>query len=230
MLRQAHRLACAACVLLAALPAAGCGDSGAPATTSAQRTSAAPSAPVTRKLDDPARARLGLVRRDDVPAEVDGQNDARKLSSCSPRVLFKRRATGIATTPTYLTADMSLHQSVLLFRDAAAAAAAFERVDSPANRRCTLRHVHRVATKRAGRPIGEVTRQTLLVEPAGEQSSSYRLASPIPGNDVAVDVLVNRIGRALSGVSIVWSSASRDVELHDALVARIAARVRRALG
>jgi hypothetical protein len=219
------------------MPAVGCGDSGSPVTTDAPRTSAAPaaatrghSAPATPRLDDPARARSGLVRRNDVPAEVIGQNSSRNHASCSPRALFKDSATGIATTPKYLTAEMNVHQSVLLFRDAAAAEAAFERVDSLANRRCILRYVHRAATTRAGRPIGPVTRQTLLVEPVGEQSSSYRLASPIASNDVAVDVLFNRIGRALSGVSLVWSSASRDVEFHDALAARIGARVRRALG
>jgi hypothetical protein len=224
--RWAGRLACAACALLLV---SGCGDSGSPATSGVRGTAAAATAPLPRAPDDPARARIGLVRRADIPAEVGEQDGGLDYPECSPRALFKHRASGIATTPRYQTAETSVQQSVLLFRDAAAAAAAFKRLDSPANRRCIERYVHTVATHRAQTPVASLTRQALLVEPVGEQSSSYRLEVPVPDYEAAVDILINRIGRALSSASLVWDVPSRDLELQEALVARFATHVRQAL-
>ncbi|MBS1871205.1 MAG: hypothetical protein JSS99_16255 [Actinobacteria bacterium] len=225
MQRWTRRLACGAC---AALLAAGCGESTKPDRTGTRRQSAAVVA-APRRLDDPARAESALVRRDDIPGNVVAARDLRNHAPCSPRVLFRDSATGVATTPRYVTDAARAQQSVLLFRDVRTAAAAFARLDSPANRRCIVSYTHAVAVSRVHQPLAPLTRETLLVEPVGQQSTSYRLTIPIPRHDVAVDTLLNRIGRAISSVSIVWEPASKDLEFQNALVARIGSRVRRAL-
>lgn len=233
MQRWGRRLACAAC---AALLAAGCGASGSPTASTgggaprAGETQPA-SAPVGRRpLDARAIARLGLIVRADVPAHVTDQDPEPNHSRCSPRALFEHHASGIATTPRYITADVEVQQSVLLFRDAAAAARAFARLDSPASRRCIRGSVREDAVERVGQPVAGLRLQSLTVEPLGQQSSSYRFFIPIPGNEAAFDVLANRIGRALSSVSLVWQVPSLDLEFQDALVTRIGERVRGALG
>jgi len=169
------------------------------------------------------------VRPTDITAEVVGRDNSRNHAICSPRRLFKHRVTGVATTPNYHTMYVNVQQSVLLFRKTAAAAAAFKRVSRPDVARCFADYVHREAAIRAGTSIGSVTRQALIVEPVGEQSISYRLSVPIPQNEAAVDVLFNRIGRALSGVALVWRVPSQDLELQEALVVHLATRVRQAL-
>lgn len=230
--RWGSLLACA----VAALVAAGCGDSQSPAALSARRshastttTAAAAPTPLPHPRDDRARAQLGLLQRVDVPGLVE-QDNSRNHATCSPRRLFKRAATGIATSPHYTTKlEASVQQSVLLFRDEAAAARAFSVLGSRAKRRCIARYVQRVAERSAGRAVPPPTRLILTVEPIGQQSSSYRLAIPHNGLQPAADVLIDRIGRALSAVSIEWQEVPGDLELQEALVRRIAARVRAAL-
>jgi len=226
--RWARGLACAA---IAALLAAGCGESKAPTPAGARHgaTTTTP-AVATPPHDDAGRAQFALVRRADVPDRVIDQNDRRNHAECSPRVLFRHSAAAIATTPRYVTARARVQQSVLLFRDAATAAAAYGRLDSRANRRCIAHYTYIEAVRRAAQALTALTTQTLLLEPVGQRSTSYRLSIPIPGHAAASDVLFNRIGRALSSVSVVWDPAPTDLAFEEALVRKIAARVRTALG
>jgi hypothetical protein len=238
--RWGSRLACAAC---AALLAAGCGDSGSssgsptpPAAADARTTDAtstttgALSAAERHALDDRRRAQLALLPRADVPDRVAEQNPARNHSICSPRALFRRLATGVATTPRYTTSEAEVQQSVLLFRDAATARRAFRALDSSANRHCIVGSVRAEAVARVGQPVAGLTRQILTVQPVGQQSTSYRLLIPIPRNEAAFEVLADRIGRALSSVSLLWQVPTSDLAFQDELATRIGARVRYALG
>jgi hypothetical protein len=225
--RWGNLLACV--VVCAALLAAGCGDSGRTAS-SAERASTAPAAPPARPHDDRGFAQLALIARADVPTHVAEQDNSRNHAECSPRRLFRRLATGIATTPHYMTDDETgVQQSVLLFRDAATAAHAFAVLDAPAKQRCIAAYVRRAASQRSGRAVPQLTPQAITVEPAGQQSSAYRLTTAVIGGQAAVDVLVNRFGRALSSVAVEWYTPPHDLEFDEALVQRIAARVRQAM-
>ena len=213
----------------------GCGDSSAPTGTSVARTSGAsttadaPAARLPHGASDAQRARFALMRKQDIPARVVAQDASRNHASCSPRRLFRRLATAIATTSRYRTHDAELQESVLLFRDAGTAARAFHTLDAPRTHRCIARDVRQSAVWRLRQPIPDVSELTITVEPAGQQSSSYRVVLPIPQHNASVDVLVSRIGRALSSTSLVWSETPLDLELQEALAAHIAAQARRAL-
>jgi hypothetical protein len=212
---------------------AGCGDSGAPSHASSRPApSSAPAGstrPPPRAAGDAGIAQLSLMHRQDVPATVVAQYDTRNHARCSPRRLFRRLASGIATTPLYRTDDAEVQESVLLFRDEATAARAFRILDSPAKHRCIRRGVQQDAIRRLRQPMGEPIEQALTVEPTGQQSSSFRLTLPIEGRNASVEVLFGRVGRGLSSTSLVWNVTPRDLVFEEALAAHIARRLERAL-
>jgi hypothetical protein len=215
--------------------ATGCGASSAPSRTNSTGTSRArtvadtPPARLPHGASDAQRARFGLIRMQDIPAKVVAQDASRNHASCSPRRLFSGLVTAIATTPRYRTRNAELQESVLLFRDAATAARAFRTFDTPRTHRCVDRDVRQSAIARLHHQVADVSELTITVEPVGQQSSSYRVVLPIPQHDASVDVLVSRIGRALSSSSLVWRRTPLDLTFQEALARHIAAQAQRAL-
>ena len=226
MPRTAQRLACvaaAACLL------GGCGADQS-RRAAAPRTTATAQRPA-HALSDPALAHFGLLPRASMPLRVTGSEEIYNRSPCSPRVLLRRLATGLATTPRYTISGGRVQQSVLLFRSPAVAAHAFDALTSPRNQRCIRRHVRIDVAAGSGSPVGSVTEQAMNVEPRGQQATAYRLLVPVyaANGDAFVDVLINRIGRSLSSVSAIWTQAPHDIAFQEALVARIASRLAQAL-
>jgi len=225
--KAAQRLACAAA---AACLLGGCGADQSRRASTPRTTAAAVHRPA-RSMSDPELARFGLLPPASMSMTVSGSERIFNRAPCSPRLLFRRVATGIATTPRYAIEGGRVQQSVLLFRSAAVAAHAFGALASARGERCIRRSARREVAAESGSAVGPVTEQTMTVEPRGQQSLAYRLLVPVYSQrgDASIDVLVNRIGRSLSSVSVIWTQAPRDVEFQEALVKGIASRLAAAL-
>ena len=178
---------------------------------------------------DAARARYALLPREEVPLEVKRQRADRNRAKCSPRVLFRDGATAMGTTPRYVVEGGTVQQTVTLFRDARAAKRAFDRMDSPANRRCIARYTYDEIDAHTEEPVRPLENQILNIEALGQQSTAYRLSVTVVSGDVASDILINRVQRSLSSVSVTWKTIPADLAFQEELVARIAARLERTL-
>lgn len=207
---------------------AGCG-SGQPrheATSQRTRDLQAP----LHAANDAQRATVGLLPRDAVPLRVGGQSSRRNRVSCGPRVLFRQLATAMATSPRYEIEGGQVQQTVLVFPDARTATRAFDRLASTANARCLRAEARSEVSAEAHTAVAPMAEQILNLEPRGQQSAAYRMStSAPPQGSVSIDILFNRIGRALSSVSVIWTQPPQTLAFQEALVARIAARLQRTL-
>lgn len=219
-----------ACAALAACVVAGCGSSQTGGTATPAGAHAVASAP-PHATSDPQRARVGLLPRAQIPLHVGEVQSKRNRARCGPRALFGRVATGIATSPRYGVEGGQVQQSVLLFGDARRAARAFAQLTSRANDRC-LRQAARdevsVESRSADGPVEELT---INLEPRGQQAAAYRMRTLVysAGSEVSIDILINRIGRSLSSVSVIWTQPPSTLDFDEALVTRIAARLQQLL-
>lgn len=216
-----------ACVALAACVLAGCG------TGQARRTATSPTrteqAPPPHAANDRQRANVGLLPREAIPLTVGGENRRRNHAKCGPRALFHRFATGVATSPRYEVEGGQVQQTVLVFRDARIARSAFDKLTSSANSPCLRQAARNEVSAEAQTGAGPVTERILTVEPRGQQSAAYRMNIATTGTIVSIDILINRIDRALSSVSAIWTQAPKSLAFQEALVSRIAARLQRVL-
>jgi len=180
--------------------------------------------------NDAQRASVGLLPRGAIPLSVSRADPRRNHARCGPRVLFRRVATGIATSPRYGIEGGQVQQTVLLFRDARTATRAFDRLTSSANSHCLRESARSEVSVEANSEAGPVTEQILNVEPHGQQSASYRMNTVVsPLGTVSIDILINRIGRSISSVSVIWTQAPQTLDFQEALAARIASRLQRTL-
>jgi hypothetical protein len=217
-----------ACVALAACVIAGCGSSQARRTMTSRAQTA--QAPPPHAASDPQRASVGLLPRAAMPLRVGGENPRRNHARCGPRVLFRRLATGVATSPRYEVEGGQVQQTALVFHDARTAKRAFDKLTSRANSHCLRQEARSEVSVEANAEAGPVTEQILNLEPRGQQSASYRMNTFVAGaGRVAIDILINRVGRALSSVSVIWTQAPEGLSFQEALVSRIAARLRQVL-
>ncbi len=180
---------------------------------------------------DPQRASVGLLPRGAIPMTVSDAQDRHNRARCSPRVLFRRAATGIATSPRYGVEGGQVQQTVLLFRDANGAARAFGRLTSRASDRCLRQAARDEVSAESQSGVGPVEEQILNLETRGQQTAAYRMRTLVysAGSKVAIDVLINRIGRSLSSVSVIWTQPPQTLDFEETLVARIAARLQQLL-
>jgi len=219
-----------ACVAAAACLLGGCGADQSRHATAPPTTGAAAQRPA-RAMSDPQLARFSLIPPASMPMKVSGFEHVVNRAPCSPRVLFRRLATGIATTPRYVVEGGRVQQSVLLFRSAAAAAHAFDALTSPQSQRCIRSSARREVAIEASSAVGAVTEETMNLEPRGQQAEAYRLVVPVYSQhgNALIDVLINRIGRSLSSVSAIWTQAPKDLAFQEAFARRIASRLANAL-
>lgn len=184
-------------------------------------------------MNDAELARQGLLTVAELPVPVTGQDQQRNRAPCGPRALFRHVATGIATSPRFVIDAGRVQQTVLLFRDQTVATHAFNRLSSPTIERCLERYVRGSVREEARGEVGPVTERILNVEPRGQQTTAYRMLVPVytpaPAN-VAIDVLLNRIGRSISSVSVIWTTIPEGIAVQEALAKRIASHLQRTLG
>ncbi len=185
--------------------------------------------PPLRAASDPQRASVGLLPREDIPMRVSEVRDRRNRARCGPRVLFRHLATGLATSPRYGVEGGQVQQTVLLYRDARTAARAFDRLTATANARCLRDAARSEVSVEASSQAGPVTEQILNLEPHGQQATSYRMNTTLPAGTVSIDILINRIGRSISSVSVIWTQKPQTLDFQEALAARIASRLQRLL-
>jgi hypothetical protein len=220
-------------VIVIVIVAASCGCGGTqsrhdgPSRTVVNRPIAA------RPKSDRERVRLGLLPAADMPRTVTEQSPKRNRASCGPRVIFRHVATALATSPRYGLENGRVQQTVALFRTAKAAARAFATMNTPASQRCFQRYAGQEVEEEARAPVRDITSQILNVERRGQRSTAYRMNVVVEAGvetRVAVDILLNQIGRSTSSVSVIWTRIPRDIEFQEALVTKIAARLQRLLG
>src|SRR5215218_2305589 len=184
---------------------------------------------VLKLTNDAERVRYALLPREAIPAKVKRQKDLRNRATCSPRVLFKDDATVMATTPRFIIEGGIVQQTVALFRDDRAAERAFARLDSPSNRRCIVQYTHDEIVARSPEPVPSLMNQIINVEALGQQSTAYRLYDTVASETVGTDILLNRVRRGISSVSVFWRTIPQDLKFQEELLANIAMRLQRAL-
>lgn len=222
-------------MIIAGIAFGGCGSSQSSGPSSTQLTTrtATQARTIPHADNDAQRARFGLLSRAELPIEVVRQSNARNGAPCSPRVLFRHVATGMATSPRYDVGPGRIQQTVALFHTSAAATRAFNRLSSARIQRCAERYARSQVGVEAGATVGSITNQILNVEPRGQQAATYRIIVPVftaAPTRVAIDVLLNRVGRGISSVSAIWTRIPADLRAQEALVDRIAAHLQRTLG
>ncbi len=215
------------CAALVACVAAGCGSSQTRHTVTTQRARVVQ--PPPHATSDPQRASVGLLPREVIPTKVSEASDRRNRARCGPRALFRHLATGVATSPRYGIQGGQVQQTVLIFRDARTATRAFDRLTSTANTRCLDQSARSEVSTEVSAKAGPVTEQILNLEPHGQQGASYRMNTLVPAGIVSIDILINRIGRSISSVSVIWSQKPPTLEFQEVLVAQIASRLQRLL-
>lgn len=235
MPRSASRLACIAAV---AFLAGGCADrqpirshTTRDARYAAHATDDRPL--VAHATSDAALARLGLLPSSELPGPVSRRHREPAKARCGATRLFRHVATSIATSPRFAVSEAEVQQTVALFRRPTAAARAFDRMSSPVIQRCLERYVRGQVHEQAHAAVGPVEERPLNVEVRGQQSRAYRLDVPILGGSfpitVAIDMLMNRIGRSLSVATVIWSAVPGSIDFQEALVARIASHLQQVL-